>query len=164
MSVASWQEFNAALGRAMPHGWDPEATPRSPLARSAQPDEIAVPDWRWASGTATVLLGRYQDRLIGRVNDDRHIVTVAGSRAGKGRSLILPNLATWPGSVIAIDLKGELAAKTARWRAEGLKQHVVVLDPYGTVCSHAHCFGDSDANASRSDNCQTFQQLCASDE
>ena len=59
------------------------------------------------------------------------MVTVAGSRAGKGRSLILPNLATWPGSVVAIDPKGELAAKTARWRAQGLKQQVYVLDPYG---------------------------------
>ena len=131
MAMAGWQEFHAALGKAMPRGWDPEMVPRAPLARWAQPDEVLLPEWRWAKGEPTVLLGRYQDRLIGRSRDDRHVVTVAGSRAGKGRSLILPNLATWPGSVVAIDPKGELAAKTARWRAEGLKQHVVVLDPYG---------------------------------
>jgi type IV secretion system protein VirD4 len=129
--MSEWEEFHAALGKAMPRGWDPEATARSPLSRWAQPDEVTVPEWHWRPDSSTILLGSYGNNLIGRVNDDRHIVTVAGSRAGKGRSLILPNLATWPGSVVAIDPKGELAAKTARWRAEGLKQHVVVLDPYG---------------------------------
>lgn len=129
--MTAWRDFYASLGTAMPRRWDPDEIPRSPLARWAQPDEVLVPKWHWAKGEPTVLLGRYQDSLIGRSRDDRHIVTVAGSRAGKGRSLILPNLAMWPGSVVAIDPKGELAAKTARWRAEGLKQHVVVLDPYG---------------------------------
>lgn len=129
--MAAWPEFHAALGKAMPRRWDPEAEARAPVARWAQPDEVLLPEWTWAKNESTLLLGRYQDRLIGRRRDDRHVVTVAGSRAGKGRSLILPNLATWPGSVVAIDPKGELAAKTARWRAEGLKQNVFILDPYG---------------------------------
>jgi type IV secretion system protein VirD4 len=128
--MAGWPEFAAGLKSAMPRGWDEASEPRSPFARWAKPDEVLTPEWTWTKGEATILLGRYQDRLIGRRLDDRHIVTVAGSRAGKGRSLILPNLATWPGSVVAIDPKGELARKTARWRAEGLKQNVVVLDPY----------------------------------
>lgn len=129
--MTGWPEFWAGLGRAIPRGWDADAQARSPLARWALPEDARAPEWVWAPGDGTILLGRYENRLIGRRRDDRHIVTVAGSRAGKGRSLILPNLATWPGSVVAIDPKGELAAKTARWRAEGLKQKVVVLDPYG---------------------------------
>lgn len=66
-------------------------------------------------------------------SDDRHIMTIAGSRAGKGRSAIVPNLLTYPGSVLAIDPKGDLAALTADWRADILGQKVVVLDPFGVA-------------------------------
>lgn len=68
--------------------------------------------------------------------DDRHIVTIAGSRAGKGVSAIVPVLCTYPGSVICIDPKGENAALTARRRGwgtsavQGMGQEVYVLDPY----------------------------------
>lgn len=62
--------------------------------------------------------------------DDRHVMTIAGSRAGKGRSLIIPNMLMYEGSVIAIDPKGELARITSRARAE-MGQRVVVLDPFG---------------------------------
>ena len=59
------------------------------------------------------LIGRDSaGRYVGH-DDDRHILTVAGSRAGKGVSLIVPNLLHWPGSCIAIDPKGELATITA---------------------------------------------------
>lgn len=63
-------------------------------------------------------------------HDDRHLTTVAGSRSGKGRCAIIPNLLTYGGSVLAIDPKGENASVTARYRAEGLKQNVCVLDPF----------------------------------
>jgi len=66
------------------------------------------------------------------VPDDRHIITIAGSRSGKGRSGIIPNLITYPGSVLAIDPKGDLARFTADWRAD-LGHKVVVLDPFGTA-------------------------------
>jgi type IV secretion system protein VirD4 len=129
--MAAWKDWYAELDKAIPRSWDAEKDARSPLARWAQASEVMGPEWRWSEGDPTLLLGRYQDQLVGRAHDDRHIVTVAGSRAGKGRSLILPNLAFWPGSVVVIDPKGELARKTARWRKHGLRQRVAVLDPYG---------------------------------
>ena len=119
------------IGQGDPSKLGRRKSARSPLARWAQASEVMGPEWRWSEGDPTLLLGRYRDQLVGRAHDDRHIVTVAGSRAGKGRSLILPNLAMWPGSVVVIDPKGELARKTARWREEGLHQRVAVLDPYG---------------------------------
>ncbi|MFW6027318.1 MAG: type IV secretory system conjugative DNA transfer family protein, partial [bacterium] len=67
------------------------------------------------------------------VADDRHVITVAGSRAGKGRAAIIPNMLRYAGSVLAIDPKGELALATARIRAENLGQKVCVLDPFGTT-------------------------------
>jgi hypothetical protein len=42
------------------------------------------------------------------------LATVAGSRAEKGVSLIVPNLLKYDGSSLAIDPKGELAKITAR--------------------------------------------------
>lgn len=67
--------------------------------------------------------------LIG-LADDRHIITVAGSRAGKGRSAIVPNMLCYTGSVLATDPKGELASITAEHRHTKLKQKVRVLDPF----------------------------------
>jgi type IV secretion system protein VirD4 len=67
------------------------------------------------------------------VDDDRHAITVAGSRAGKGRAAIVPNMLRYAGSVLAIDPKGELALATAKARAETLGQRVCVVDPFGTT-------------------------------
>jgi len=67
------------------------------------------------------------------VADDRHAMTIAGSRAGKGRAAIIPNMLRYAGSVLAIDPKGELALATAEVRARRLGQKVVVVDPFGTT-------------------------------
>jgi len=74
-------------------------------------------------------------RPVGYV-DDRHICLVSGSRAGKGTTTIVPNLCTWPGSVIVVDPKGENATLTAARRGpgsshcDGMGQAVHVLDPF----------------------------------
>ena len=91
--------------------------------------------------------GRLERHAFGGVPigipDDRHIITIAGSRAGKGRSVLLPNLITYPGSVLAIDPKGDLANLTADWRADMLGQKVVVLDPFGVAGSVSQRHGGS---------------------
>lgn len=66
------------------------------------------------------------------VDDDRHVCTFAGSRSGKGRAAIVPNMLHYPGSVLATDPKGELATMTARRRVE-MGQKVYVLDPFGVA-------------------------------
>lgn len=77
-----------------------------------------------------IWLGRNQHGDPIGVEDNRHVVTVAGNRAGKGTSLIVPNLLCYPGSVVVIDPKGENAALTARHRATFPNHRVVVLDPF----------------------------------
>jgi len=67
------------------------------------------------------------------VSDDRHVITVAGSRAGKGRAVIVPNMLSYTGSIVATDPKGELATLTASHRKEKLGQDVHVLDPFQVV-------------------------------
>jgi type IV secretion system protein VirD4 len=74
---------------------------------------------------------------------NQHIVTVAGSRTGKGRAALIPNLLTYPGSVLAIDPKGELARETAQHREQELGHTVHVLDPFGespTAKKYRACF------------------------
>ncbi|PZQ75297.1 MAG: hypothetical protein DI530_17530 [Sphingomonas sp.] len=74
-----------------------------------------------------VLIGRLGDHLIG-IDDNRHLMTVAGSRAGKSVGLI-SNLMFYRGSVLVTDPKGELANLTAATR-EKLGQKIYVLDPF----------------------------------
>ena len=120
----------------------------------------AIGRWPSASEIATALkepwrpglflLGRDQHGRYFGHDDDRHILTVAGSRAGKGVSLIVPNLLYWPGSVVAIDPKGELATLTASRRSAVGSEwsqpmdlgngKVFVLDPYGRVTGPATQF------------------------
>ncbi|MEM9668897.1 MAG: type IV secretory system conjugative DNA transfer family protein [Pseudomonadota bacterium] len=65
--------------------------------------------------------------------DDRHVTLIAGSRAGKGRSVIIPNLLHWRGSTIVYDPSGENYAATAAYRRNVLKQKVILLDPFGVT-------------------------------
>jgi type IV secretion system protein VirD4 len=63
---------------------------------------------------------------------DGHLLTYARTGAGKGRDLVLPNLAhARDRSLVAIDVKdGELAFASHRHRAEGLGQRCVYLNPF----------------------------------
>lgn len=80
------------------------------------------------------------------IDDDRHIFICAGSRAGKGTSLLIPNLIRWQGGVFCIDPKGEAASVTAMRRGtkkaalntgtgvrKFIGQQVAILDPFNTV-------------------------------
>ncbi len=73
-------------------------------------------------------------------DDDSHMVTIAGSRAGKGVSLIIPNLLSYKGSVVCVDLKGENCAVTSRYREEVLGQTVVRLDPFKIITDNPDAF------------------------
>ncbi len=64
--------------------------------------------------------------------EDRHLVTIAPTGAGKGRGVIIPNLLRFEGSAIVIDPKGETWHVTARRRKE-MGQEVRLLDPFGAV-------------------------------
>ena len=68
-------------------------------------------------------------------NDKGHILTVAGTRGGKGTNLIIPNLlgaSDYQGSWVVIDPKGENAAITKRFQLER-GQKVVILNPWGLL-------------------------------
>jgi len=81
-----------------------------------------------------IMIGALGDKLIG-IEDNRHVLTVAGSRAGKSVTII-GNLLFYRGSVLATDPKAELASITAKRRA-ALGQKVYVLDPFGYASEDA---------------------------
>lgn len=67
-----------------------------------------------------------------------HILTVAGTRGGKGVNIILPNLlfqSRFKGSFVVIDPKGENAAVSARVQMDK-GQNVVLLNPWGLLQDH----------------------------
>ncbi|HXC26098.1 MAG TPA: type IV secretory system conjugative DNA transfer family protein, partial [Gemmatimonadaceae bacterium] len=72
------------------------------------------------------------DRMPLRYAGDGHLITIAPTRSGKGVSVIIPNLLTYPGSVVVVDPKGENYLVTARRRGE-LGSTVIAFDPFGVV-------------------------------
>jgi type IV secretion system protein VirD4 len=113
---------------------------RSPQARWKETRQI-ISDSKYEYKNDGIFLGQVAGQFIG-IKDDRHAMLVAGSRAGKGRAVLVNNLLEYKGSVLAIDPKGELADITARRRGkggalihkdgemEGLGQTIAVLDPF----------------------------------
>lgn len=108
----------------------------APFAAWMDPSYIAGHAF-WQYEPGKIFLGSVGNKPIG-VRDDRHVMTIAGSRAGKGISTVIPNLLEYPGSMLVIDPKGENARISANRRRRGssnvktgLGQTVHVLDPFG---------------------------------
>lgn len=83
-------------------------------------------------GTKGYRLGRFHNgTCMERISysGDRHMLTVAPTRKGKGTAQIIPELLTHEGSVMVIDPKGENALITACQRV-AMGQAVQVLDPW----------------------------------
>ena len=100
---------------------------RKERARWARANEIA--GQRYQPGH--VLLGKHNGFLIGN-GDDKPLVMVAGARSGKTATVLMPTLLTYPGSVVVLDPKGELARETAAHRRNVLGHSTYICDPFGT--------------------------------
>ena len=75
----------------------------------------------------TILTDNGPERL--RYDGDRHLLTIAPTRSGKGTTAIIPNLLTYHGSALVIDPKGENAMITAKARA-AMGHAIHVVDPW----------------------------------
>ncbi len=100
---------------------------RKERARWARSNEIAAMCYR----PGDVLLGKHQGFLIGD-GSDKPSVMVAGARSGKTATVLMPTLLTYPGSIVVLDPKGELARETAAHRRDVLGQRTYICDPFGT--------------------------------
>src|SRR3546814_11280374 len=86
---------------------------------------------RLTYGTACRLVGFVRARKAGRVlicGGSVHVLLEALTRAGKGVGVVIPNLLTWPDSVIVLDVKRENWGASAGYRARA-GQAVHLFDP-----------------------------------
>jgi type IV secretion system protein VirD4 len=107
---------------------------RRPLhgdARFASRREIAAADL--LSGDGVILgqvggLGRFGARYL-VLPGQQGVSLSAQPRAGKGVGVVIPNLLSWRGSAVVVDIKKENWTLTAGYRARELKQRTVLFDP-----------------------------------
>ena len=119
------------------------ASGEAPRAVWMPREVLAAAPEKWGFDKGKIFLGALDlpdNRFMLGLEDNRHIMTVAGSRAGKGVSAIIPNLLTYEGSVLVVDPKGENATLTSERRgkgrgieAGGLKHDVYVIDPFNAA-------------------------------
>ena len=62
-------------------------------------------------------------------NTTNHILACGPTGSGKGTGLVIPNLLSWPGSVVVSDIKGENFLYTSGYRKQHLGQNIFVFNP-----------------------------------
>jgi type IV secretion system protein VirD4 len=100
---------------------------RPPLhgaARWASEAELVQGGLRARQG---IVLGRKGGRLL-VFGGPEHVMLHAPTRSGKGVGVVIPNLLTWPDSVVVLDVKRENWEASAGFRAAH-GQDVVLFDP-----------------------------------
>ena len=100
---------------------------RRPLhgaARWAREHEIRREKLRASGG---ILLGSKAGRMLS-FGGSEHVLLYAPTRSGKGVGVVIPNLLSWPGSAVVLDIKRENYDATAGFRAAH-GQRVHLFDP-----------------------------------
>lgn len=114
-------------------------------ARFADRREIARAGLFSESGFYLGRIGR-RDLILG---GQQGVLLSAPPRSDKGTAIVIPNLLTWPGSVVCLDLKLENWTITAGYRRH-CGQHVFLFDPLNeagdTACWNCLSYVSRDAN------------------
>lgn len=100
---------------------------RAPLhgaARFANERELKRHGFRSASG---IVVGRKGGRFL-TFGGSEHVLVEAPTRSGKGTGIVIPNLLTWKGSVVVLDVKRENFDASAGFRAH-YGQQVFLFNP-----------------------------------
>ena len=117
--TSEWASFFEALANRFRHGQIFLGRPKLPIGGLLRP--VGIPT-------------------------EKHMVTIAGTGAGKSTAALIPNLCLHKGSLLCVDPKGELATITAGRRAhgdsgcKGLGQKVRVVDPFGISGWDSACY------------------------
>lgn len=127
--VRRWLKVGAlsAGGLAIVVTFAVASTLRRPLhgaARWASEADLRRADLRAPTG---IVLGRKAGCLL-VFGGAEHVMLYAPTRTGKGVGVVIPNLLTWPDSVVVLDVKRENWDATAGFRAAH-GQSVLLFDP-----------------------------------
>lgn len=86
------------------------------------------------------LLGHEEGYIIGsrghalmRLATDRHMITIAGTGGGKGRSVAISNVLDHSGSIFSVEIGGATYLTTHKFRKAILKQDIHLFDPFGAT-------------------------------
>ena len=110
-------------------------------ARWAEPHEIQASGLLIPQGIPLHSFGMSAELWVPlRYAGNRHLITIAPSRSGKGATSIIPALIEYPGSALVIDPKGQNAAVTLRRRERDMEQTTLVLNPFGVHGLPQSCF------------------------
>ena len=93
-------------------------------ARFARESEIKRQGFRARSG---IVLGPKGGRFL-TFGGSEHVIVEAPTRSGKGTGIVIPNLLTWQGSVVVLDVKRENYDASAGFRAH-YGQDVYLFNP-----------------------------------
>ncbi len=81
----------------------------------------AVPQTCFATkGPHAIYLGTFDDGSWLSFSDAGALVTIAPPGSGKSQCHVIPNLLQWKAPAVVLDVKGEIYAKTSKWRAENV--------------------------------------------
>lgn len=93
-------------------------------ARFSNERELKRHGFRSASG---IVVGRKGGRFL-TFGGSEHVLVEAPTRSGKGTGIVIPNLLTWQGSVVVLDVKRENYDASAGFRAH-YGQEVFLFNP-----------------------------------
>lgn len=101
-------------------------------ARFANAKDIAKEKLDSPSG---IILGKQADGQLLRLPGYEFTLLAAPTRTGKGVSFCVPNLLTFEGSAVVLDIKGENYNLTSQFRAQYLGNEVFYFNPFSeTTC------------------------------
>lgn len=80
-------------------------------------------------GGKGIVVGKYKGKLLRYVLPD-FVSLSAGTRAGKGAAIVIPNLLEWMGSMLVLDLKQECYNITSLFRQMVLKNKIFLVNPF----------------------------------
>ncbi|MDP9902389.1 type IV secretory system conjugative DNA transfer family protein [Variovorax ginsengisoli] len=101
-------------------------------ARFANATDIAKEQ---LDGPTGIILGKHDDGRLLRLPGYEFTLVAAPTRTGKGVSFCVPNLLTFEGSAVVLDIKGENYNLTSQFRAQYLGNSVFYFNPFSeTTC------------------------------
>mgnify|MGYP003382066608 FL=1 len=100
------------------------SAPLHGAARFANERELKRHGFRSATG---IVVGRKGGRFL-TFGGSEHVLVEAPTRSGKGTGIVIPNLLTWQGSVVVLDVKRENFDASAGFRAH-YGQQVFLFNP-----------------------------------
>ena len=90
-----------------------------------------------ATGKYKLYIGLFQDGSLLSYSGDGSMVTIAPPGSGKTQCNVFPNLLTWGGPAVVLDISGDIYEHTAAWRAANVGP-VYKFNPLDPEDSHKY--------------------------